>query len=60
MTLGYLRVSTTNQTIENQEYALLQYAQKYNLKIDNYMINMFIYTGVLIEFVDTLNYFHYL
>ncbi len=37
MTLGYLRVSTTNQTIENQEYALLQYAQKHNLKIDQYI-----------------------
>lgn len=37
MILGYLRVSTLNQTIENQEYALLQYCQKQNLKIDKYI-----------------------
>jgi DNA invertase Pin-like site-specific DNA recombinase len=37
LTLAYLRISTEHQTVENQEYALLQYCQKQNLRIDQYI-----------------------
>lgn len=37
MTLGYIRVSTEEQTIQNQRYAILEYANKHGIKIDEWI-----------------------
>lgn len=37
MILGYIRVSTDKQTVENQRFEILKYAQTNNLKIDEFI-----------------------
>ncbi|MCG8530855.1 MAG: recombinase family protein, partial [Desulfovibrionales bacterium] len=34
--ISYLRVSTSKQDVESQEYELLRYAQQHNLHIDDW------------------------
>ena len=35
-TIGYIRVSTVKQTVENQEHAILKYCQAHKLQIDDW------------------------
>ena len=37
MIYGYIRVSTDKQTVENQKFEILGFAQKENLKIDRWI-----------------------
>ena len=38
-TLGYLRVSTVRQDLDNQKLEILTYAEKNNLKVDDLVKN---------------------
>lgn len=37
MTFGYIRVSTDQQTVENQRFEINQYCEKHDMKIDGWI-----------------------
>ena len=37
MTFGYIRVSTDQQTVENQRFEINQYCEKHGMKIDGWI-----------------------